>query len=47
MHLLMHLCERKKRFIKITALILFEVINIDFQQIWHFDVKGTRVLDRK
>ena len=37
----MHLCEVKKSFIKIPTLILYEVINIDFCQIWHFDVKGT------
>ena len=37
MHLFMHLCERKKSFIK----FIYEVVNFDFQQIWHFDVKGT------
>ena len=38
----MHLCERKKSFIKISTLVFIsEVINIDFWQIWHFGVKGT------
>ena len=32
----MHLCQRKKSFIKIP-----EFININFSQIWHFAVKGT------
>ena len=41
MHLLMHLYERKKSFIKIPILFISEVKNIDFWQIWHFDVKGT------
>ena len=36
MHLLMHLCERKK-----NSLHIFEIININFWQIWNFDVKGT------
>ena len=34
----MHLYERKKSFITFPA---FEVIIINFWQIWHFDVKGT------
>ena len=40
----MHLCERKKSFIKLHKLhtnFLFGIINVDFWQIWHFDVKGT------
>ena len=36
MHYFMHLCQRKKSFIKIP-----EFINIDFPQIWHFEVKGS------
>ena len=36
----MHLCKRKKSFIKFSNFI-FEVINIDFWQICHFDVNGT------
>ena len=35
-YLFMHLCQRKKSFIKIP-----EFININFSQIWHFAVKGT------
>ena len=35
----MHLCERKKSFIKIPAVIFIsDVMNIGFLQIWHFDV---------
>ena len=38
----MRLCERKKSFIKILYTnFISEVINIDFWQIYHFDVKGT------
>ena len=36
MHQFMHFCQRKKSFIKIP-----EVINIDFPQFLHFEVKGT------
>ena len=38
----MYLCEMRKSFIKIPTLILLsEVINIDFWQIWYFHAKGT------
>ena len=38
----MHLCERKKSFIKnLYTYFISEVIDIDFWQIWHFDGKGT------
>ena len=42
----MHLCERKKNFIKIPTLILYLkfYLNIDFRLICHFDVKGTRLV---
>ena len=43
-YLFLRLCQRKKSFIKIPTLILYlsyEVMNIDFPQIWHFEVKGT------
>ena len=41
----MHLRERKKSFIKIPTLIPTVIINIDFWQIWHFDLKDTRWVD--
>ena len=38
----MHLCEWKKSFTKIpTPILKSEVTNINFWQIWHFDMKGT------
>ena len=38
----MHMCERKKIFIRIFTLILYlKILNIDFWKIRHFDVKGT------
>ena len=38
----MHLYKRNKSFIKIPTLILYlKLKNIDFRQIWHFDVKAT------
>ena len=41
-YLFMHLCERKKSFIKnLYTNFISEVIDIDFWQIWHFDGKGT------
>ena len=41
-YLLMHLCEGKKKFHYISYTnFIFEVINIDFWQTWHFDVKDT------
>ena len=37
-----YLCERQKSFIIFSTLTFkFEVININFWQIWHFDVKDT------
>ena len=39
-YLFLHLCDRKKSFIKFSTLILYS-INIHFWQMWHFDVKGT------
>ena len=35
------MCERKKASKNPYTNFISEVINIDFQQIWHFDVKGT------
>ena len=38
----MHLYERKKKLHYISCFnFVFEVIIINFWQIWHFDVKGT------
>ena len=37
----MNLCQRKKTFIKILKTkFIYQVINIAFWQIWHFDVTG-------
>ena len=37
----MNLCQRKKTFIKILKTnFIYQVINIGFWQIWHFDVTG-------
>ena len=44
MHLFMHLRQRKKSFIIYTNFIP-EVINIDFPQIRHFEVKDTGWVD--
>ena len=38
----MHLCERKKSFIKVSTLILYLKLQTSFfWPIWHFDVKDT------
>ena len=40
------MCERKKSFTKnFYTNFIFEVINIDFWHIWHFDGKGTGWVD--
>ena len=45
MHFLF-MCERKKSFTKnFYTNFIFEVINIDFWHIWHFDGKGTGWVD--
>ena len=43
MHLYIYALVRKKEKVHSNSYTNFisEVINIDFQQIWHFDVKGT------
>ena len=47
MNLFMHLCERKKSFIKMPTLILYLKLQaLVYLQIWNFDVTGWVGLER-